>query len=48
MAAQLKYVIKFVDNMDKAVKYYRDVLGLQLKIESPGWSEFATAETTLG
>ena len=44
---QLRYVIKFVANMDKAVKFYRDVLGLTLKFESPGWSEFVTDETTL-
>jgi catechol 2,3-dioxygenase-like lactoylglutathione lyase family enzyme len=45
--AQLRYVIKFVDNMEKAVRFYRDALGLQLKFESPGWSEFVTGETTL-
>ncbi len=46
-ATQLRYVIKFVSNMDRAVKFYRDVLGLQVKFESPGWSEFVTGETTL-
>jgi lactoylglutathione lyase len=44
---QLRYAIKFVADMDKAVKFYRDVLGLQLKFESPDWSEFVTGETTL-
>jgi lactoylglutathione lyase len=44
---KLNYVIKFVDDMDRAVKFYRDVLGLPLKFQSPGWSEFATGETTL-
>ena len=44
---QLRYVIKFVGDMDKAVKFHRDVLGLPLKFESPGWSEFSTGETTL-
>jgi|SRR5882724_1487406 len=44
---KLNYVIKFVGDMDRAVKFYRDVLGLPLKFESPGWSEFATGETTL-
>jgi len=29
----------------KAVKFYRDVLGLQLKFDSPGWSKFMTGET---
>jgi predicted enzyme related to lactoylglutathione lyase len=44
---RLTYVIKFVGDMNRAVKFYRDVLGFQLKFESPGWSEFATGETTL-
>lgn len=44
---KLGYVIKFVSDMGKAVKFYRDVLGLQLKFESPDWSEFVTGETTL-
>src|ERR1700740_670805 len=44
---QLRYVIKFVADMDKAVKFYRDVVGFTLKFESPGWSEFVTGETTL-
>jgi predicted enzyme related to lactoylglutathione lyase len=44
---RLSYVIKFVANMDRAVKFYRDVLGLQLTFESPGWSEFVTGETRL-
>src|ERR1700686_3218583 len=44
---QFKYVIKFVTDMNKAVKFYRDMLGLQIKFESPGWSEFVTGETTL-
>jgi len=47
MAGKLTYVIKFVADMDRAVKFYRDVVGLPLKFESPGWSEFATGETTL-
>ena len=45
--AQLKYAIKFVADMDNAVKFYRDTLGLPLKFQSPGWSEFLTGETTL-
>jgi lactoylglutathione lyase len=44
---QFKYAIKFVADMDKAVKFYRDVLGLKVKFESPRWSEFVTGETTL-
>lgn len=49
MSANLKltHVIEFVADMDRAVKFYRDVLGLPLKFQSPGWSEFATGETSL-
>jgi|HubBroStandDraft_6_1064221.scaffolds.fasta_scaffold489056_2 catechol 2,3-dioxygenase-like lactoylglutathione lyase family enzyme len=43
----VSYVIKFVTDLNKAVKFYRDTLGLQLRFESRGWSEFATGETTL-
>jgi hypothetical protein len=35
---QLRYAIKFVADMDKAVKFHRDGLGLKVKFESPGWS----------
>jgi len=44
---KLSYVIEFVADMDRAVKFYRDTVGLSLKFQSPEWSEFATGETTL-
>jgi catechol 2,3-dioxygenase-like lactoylglutathione lyase family enzyme len=44
---KLGYVIDVVSDMNRAVKFYRDVLGFQLKFESPDWSEFVTGETTL-
>jgi catechol 2,3-dioxygenase-like lactoylglutathione lyase family enzyme len=44
---QLTYAIKYVADMDRAVAFHRDVLGLPLKFQSPEWSEFATGETTL-
>src|SRR5215471_4898842 len=47
MAPKLSYVIEFVAEMDRAVKFYQDVVGLPLKFASPEWSEFATGETTL-
>jgi len=47
MPLKLNYIIKFVTDMDRAVKFYRDTLGLPLKFQSPDWSEFATGETTL-
>ena len=47
MPTKINYAIEFVADMDRAVKFYRDVIGLPLKFESPGWSEFATGDTTL-
>ena len=44
---KLTYAIKFVADMDRAVAFYRDELGLPLKFSSPGWSEFDTGETKL-
>ena len=44
---RLSYVMKFVADMDKAVAFYRDTLGLTLRFQSPEWSEFDTGPTTL-
>jgi lactoylglutathione lyase len=44
---QLRYAIKYVADMDKAVAFHRDTLRLALKFASPFWSEFDTGETTL-
>lgn len=44
---QLTYAIKYVADMERAVTFHRDVLGLPLKFQSPEWSEFATGQTTL-
>src|SRR3954467_15738612 len=44
---RLAYAIKYVADMDKAVAFHRDTLGLTLKFESPFWSEFDTGATTL-
>jgi len=43
----LRYAIEFVADTDRAMKFYRDVIGLQPKFESPGWTEFETGATTL-
>ena len=44
---RLSYAIKYVTDMDQAVAFHRDTLGLALKFASPFWSEFSTGETTL-
>jgi predicted enzyme related to lactoylglutathione lyase len=44
---QLVYAIKYVADMDKAVAFHRDTLGLALRFASPFWTEFDTGATTL-
>jgi len=43
----VNYAIVFVSDMKRAVSFYRDVVGLPLRFESPGWTEFATDGATL-
>ena len=47
MQATFTHAIKFVADMDKAVAFYRDTLGLPLRFASPFWSEFDTGPVTL-
>ena len=47
MSTSLTYAIRFVANMDSAVRFYSSQLGLRLRFESPEWSEFDTGQTTL-
>lgn len=44
---RVNYAIIFVSDMKRSVSFYRDVLGLPLKYETPEWSEFATEGATL-
>lgn len=44
---RLNYAIKFVSDMEGAIAFYRDTLGLTPRFQSPFWSEFDTGETTL-
>ena len=44
---RLNYTIVFVSDMARSVTFYRDMLGLPLKFESPQWTEFATEGYTL-
>src|SRR5262249_41886623 len=47
MSNRPSYALHFVADMNRAVAFYRDTIGLSLKFASPEWSEFATGETTL-
>jgi carbon storage regulator len=41
------HAIVFVSDMARSVAFYRDVLGLPLRFESPEWTEFETPGSTL-
>jgi len=47
MGTQLSYAIKYVGDMSAAVRFHQERLGLKLRFQSPGWSEFETGSTTL-
>jgi lactoylglutathione lyase len=47
MLNKVDYVMINVAQMPRSVAFYRDTLGIPLKYESPGWSEFQTGATTL-
>jgi lactoylglutathione lyase len=44
---RVSYAIVFVSDMQRSVAFYRDVIGLALRFDSPEWSEFATEGATL-
>lgn len=43
----LSYVIIYVTDTAKAVAYYRDTLGMKVKMEEDGWVELDAGATTL-
>ena len=47
MFRHVDYVMVNVSDMARSVAFYRDVLGLPMRVETPGWSEFDTGTTTL-
>ena len=47
MFSKVDYVMVNVSDMSRSVAFYRDTIGLPLKFESPGWSEFETGATIL-
>ncbi len=44
---RINYSIIFVSDMSRSVSFYRDTVGIPLRFESPGWTEFATEGATL-
>jgi len=47
MKARFSYAITFVADMEKAIAFHTDVLGLTPRFTSPHWSEFDTGDVTL-
>ena len=47
MFSKVDYAMVIVSDMRRSIAFYCDTLGLRLKFESPGWSEFETGTTTL-
>jgi Predicted enzyme related to lactoylglutathione lyase len=47
MATALVYAIKFVADMEAAIRFHTSQLGLTLRFQSPEWTEFETGQTTL-
>jgi catechol 2,3-dioxygenase-like lactoylglutathione lyase family enzyme len=45
--ADLSHTIIFVTDMARSVVFYRDVLGLPVRLESDKWTEFETPGCTL-
>ena len=44
---RINYSIVVVSDMSRSVAFYRDVVGIPLKSESSGWTEFITDGATL-
>jgi lactoylglutathione lyase len=44
---RIDYAIVFVSDMPAATGFFRDVMGLPLRFETPEWTEFATEGSTL-
>jgi len=43
----LSYAVRFVANMDEAIRFHEQQLGLKLRFRTAEWSEFETGTTTL-
>ena len=47
MKLAMKYVILYVNDFDKTMEFYKDVLGLPVKMQQGTYVEFDTGYTTL-
>lgn len=44
---ELTEVVLYVRDMERAIRFYRDTLGLERAFESQGWTTFRTGSCTL-
>jgi catechol 2,3-dioxygenase-like lactoylglutathione lyase family enzyme len=44
---QLVEVVLYVSDMERATRFYRDSIGLEIDFESEGWTTFRTGACTL-
>jgi lactoylglutathione lyase len=47
MFTQVDYIMLMVSDMQRSIHFYRDLLGIALKFETPEWTEFQTGATIL-
>ena len=47
-APRLGYVVRFVESLDAAVRFYQDVLGQSLSKRTDHWAQFECGSLTLG
>jgi lactoylglutathione lyase len=45
MIARVDYVILYVAHLDRSIAFYRQLIGLQLKVRDHGYAEFVTEGT---
>jgi lactoylglutathione lyase len=48
MKNSVDYVILYVDDLERSVAFYRDIVGLPFKLFGDGYAEFATGGTKFG
>ena len=48
MIARVDYVILYLDDLDRAVAFYRELIGLRLKFQDRGYAELVTEGTKFG
>lgn len=44
---RLNYAVLFVTDMARSIRFYRDVIGVTVRFESPHWTEFDSGDATL-